>query len=240
MRSLAHELLQSSRTAVGYWIERAFSQRLPFERMGFKYSNGLLTPKDYASHFKNILHHRLLLRSVKPSNGTSRCRCCHRYTEDTRHLAACKVLRQVWLHFNRLVAATHRQMKLTPELVFHGIATDNSELPPGLIALHLVLWKLVIFHFTLVETDNNKFNPDRVWGVSLRRFEVRVNALAAQVTRRAVKRRGQGHELLQPNAENRRLAPLASLDSWGRLTLSQGLTKAFADSRPTAPTPTAG
>ena len=121
---LAHE---AKPNCIGYWSERAgLSQQLPFERLGFKYSNGLLTPKDYASHFKNILHHRLLLRSIKPSNGSSRCRCCHRYIEDTRHLAACKVLRKVWLYFNRLVAATHRQMKLTPELVLHGIATDNS------------------------------------------------------------------------------------------------------------------
>ena len=54
-------------------------------------------------------------------------------------------------------------MKLTPELIFHGITDDTTDLPPGLTALHLILWKFVIFNFTRVETENIKFSPDQVW-----------------------------------------------------------------------------
>ena len=146
------------------------------------------------------------------------------------------MLRQVWRQFSRLVAASHRQMPLSPELVLHGIEPEGSSLPPGLTALHLILWKFVILHFTLVDTENAKFIPDAVWSMALRRFEVRVNALAAKVRSQAIRRRGQGFELLSPNADNRRLAPLASLASWGNRTISAGLAKVFSDSRPAVPT----
>ena len=127
-------------------------------------------------------------------------------------------------------------MPLSLELIFHGIAPDRTPLPQGLTAFHLILWKFVIFNFTFVQTDNIKFRPDAVWDQSLRRFEVRVNALAAKVTLQAVRTWGQGNSLREPRSENKLLAPLASLDAWGRLTLSPSLKQAFADSRPTAVT----
>ena len=147
----------------------------------------------------------------------------------------------MWLQFNRLVATAHKQMPLSRELIFHGIAPDGTPLPQGLTAFHLILWKFVIFNFTLVQTDNIKFMPEAVWDQSLRRFEVRVNALAAKVTLQAVRSRGQGNSPMEPRSENKKLEPLASLDAWGRLTLSPSLKQAFADSRPTvvpATTPT--
>ena len=76
---------------------------MPWKALATKYSNGFLTPKDYMSHFKNILHHGICLRSVRPHKGSSRCRCCGKYLENTSHLAECTVLRKVWLKFSRLV-----------------------------------------------------------------------------------------------------------------------------------------
>ena len=143
---------------IEYWAKAGLP--LPLDRVGHRYSSGLLTPKDYSSHFKNITHHRILLRSVRPHNGSALCRCCRRHTENTMHLASCKKIREVWLTFNRLVAASHRQTPLTHALIFHAQEPNGSLLPQGLSALHLITWKILIYHFTMVDTENRRFNHE--------------------------------------------------------------------------------
>jgi len=203
---------------------------LPWKALACKYSNGLLTPKDYYSHFKNILHHRILLRSVKPHKGSSRCRCCGRGLENTAHLVTCQVLRRIWSRFNKLVQLTHRPSKLTPRLIFHAVDEEGRSLPPGLAALHLVIWKILLYHITQVDTEGVKFNASCVWNDSIRRFESRVNALAFKVTRKAVRDLGRGDKIREPDAENRRLArPLVFLSEWGKVSRHACFESAVTD-----------
>ena len=91
-------------------------------------------------------------------------------------------------------------------------------LPPGLSAFHLILWKFVILHFTLVQVENRPFKPDEVWNNAIRRLEVRFNALSFKVTRKAIARCGQALKISEPEAENKKLAPLAYLGNWGKIT----------------------
>jgi hypothetical protein len=213
---------------------------MPWKALATKYSNGFLTPKDYMSHFKNILHHGICLRSVRPHEGKSSCRCCGKYIENTNHLAECSVLRKVWLRFSRLASATHGRTPLTHALIFHALDKEGRMLPPALSALHLILWKMVIFNFTTVDTDGNRFRPSKVWSDALRRYETRLSARAFKVTRNAIATMRRGERTREPDAENRRIAPLACMNEWGHVTMHEALTTAIADSRPTPPPPASG
>ena len=170
------------------------------------------------SHFKNILHHRILLNSVKPHKGSSRCRCCHAHLENTDHLVTCRVIRRIWIKFNRLVAATHRTSRISPALVFHAVDSEGRMLPPALSSLHLILWKFTIYNLTTNQTEGARFSPTNIWTNTIRRFETRVNALAFKVKRHAIMQSGRSEMIIKPNAENKRLRPLASLDPWGKIT----------------------
>lgn len=229
--------IEAPPNCIGYWEGKLGA--LPWRALARKYSNGLLTPKDYMSHFKNILHHRILLRSVKPFEGSSRCRCCRRGTENTNHLASCPVLNKIWAKFSNLVNSTHKQTKLTPALIFLAVDETGHPLPQGLSALHLVVWKMVIFNLTLVQTENKRFVPDRVWEDALRRFETRISALAFKVTRKAISSGARAMKLMEPEAESRLVAPLACFGMWGKVIRADSYeteVKAFLPTPSTAGT----
>ena len=78
-----------------------------------------------------------------------------------------------------------------------------------------MVWKILLYHITQVDTEGVKFNAQCVWSDSIRSFESSANALAFKVTRKAVRDLGRGDQIREPDAENRRLAPLVFLSEWG-------------------------
>ena len=65
------------------------------------FQGGLLTPKDYSSYFKNVLHRALLTRNRKPADdGSKACRCCLAADESLSHLPDCPSLLPDWLRLS--------------------------------------------------------------------------------------------------------------------------------------------
>jgi hypothetical protein len=60
-------------------------------------------------------------------------------------------------------------------MIYLGL-NGNKGLPGALSALHIIVWKFVIIAFTRVETENARFNAQRIWWDSVRRFQVRREA----------------------------------------------------------------
>ena len=58
--------------------------RLP-DDIGQRYNNALLTPKDWASHFKNVLHRGMRVKGHDPDDKA--CRCC-KYAQRKRFFGA--------------------------------------------------------------------------------------------------------------------------------------------------------
>ena len=126
--------------------KQAWEQRLggaiPWGVVGSFFQGGLLTPKDYSSYFKNILHRALLVRTRKPAeDGSKRCRCCGAADEHIAHLADCPVLREVWNKLETLASLKH-----TPRLVLLGL-DGECPMPGGIMALWLLCWKFAIIAF---------------------------------------------------------------------------------------------
>ena len=61
--------------------------------VGERYNTRLLTPRDWASHFKNILHRTLMVRSITTGDP---CRCCNFARENIIHFATCEVAGKLW------------------------------------------------------------------------------------------------------------------------------------------------
>jgi len=147
---------------------------------------------------------------------------------------------KVWKKFHTLVENLIGPTPLTDELIFHAVDSRAQVLPSGLSALHLIMWKFVILNFTMVQLENRPFNPEEVWHGAIRRLEVRLNALAFKVKRRAIQRSGQALQLYSPEAENRRIKPLASVGLWGKLYHSPELEKEILATRQAPPATVGG
>ena len=102
--------------------------------------------------------------------------------------------------------------------------------PGGFLAIFLIMWKMAIIEFTKVELENARFKPKQVWERTLRRLIVRVNARAFAVEQTAARLTARDDPSTKPpNALNKRLYPIATVDHWGRITWSKSMIKLFTD-----------
>ena len=125
------------------WTSR-LGGAIPWQELGQSFQGGLLTPKDYCSYFKNVLHRALLTRNRKPADdGDTKCRCCHAAVESLSHLPGCPSLLPCWNRLLSLVNEPH-----SSRAVLLGISKDGHALPLGWRALWLIVWKFVIISFT--------------------------------------------------------------------------------------------
>jgi len=152
--------------------------------VGRRYRERLLTPKDFMTHFKLILHRALLTRNRNKhriARCATRCRLCHGTVETIDHLPSCPKLAGIWNYFLALLPP-----ELVPgsdynyrRLILLGIT--DLPLPDSLSDLHLVIWKFVLIHFTAVDLANRPFLPLAVWDGAIRRYASKVNSLTYQV-----------------------------------------------------------
>ena len=195
------------------WTSR-LGGAIPWQELGQSFQGGLLTPKDYCSYFKNVLHRALLTRNRKPADdGDTKCRCCHAAVESLSHLPGCPSLLPCWNRLLSLVNEPH-----SSRAVLLGISKDGHALPLGWRALWLIVWKFVIISFTQIGVgEATDLNEESIWELALRRFAVRVHAAAYGFRLRITKAEASGHMPPNPASINRLLEPLASLDAQGAL-----------------------
>ena len=196
---------------------------LPYDEIAMLYRNVLLTPKDYASHFKNILHRRLWVRSKTPRDGSNKCRCCGNVIEHIHHIADCEVIRPAFDHLLRLSKQAKCNLTVTRELLLLGVGEDNHLIPLGVASLLILLYKFIIIRFTAVDLDNAKFNALDCWTGACYRFITRVNALVHKSFLESRKAAAASQPLPQFRTRNKYLAPLAHISPQGRLEWAAGV-----------------
>jgi hypothetical protein len=192
-------------------------------KIGSKYRERLITPKDFMPHFKNILHRALFTRNrckVRVASGAILCRLCHREVERITHLATCRCTRPLWDKFRSLhkIKTTDNQSHL--KLTLLGYTTP--ELPTSISDFHLILWKFIIIHFTLVDLENRPFKPDEIWIGAIRRYLSKIHSLQQKI-RLEVAEAQALERPINVRRFNALLAPLATIDEFGRLRWSPEL-----------------
>ena len=145
------------------------------------------------------------------------CRLCHREVERISHLADCRCLRPIWDKFNTLHTIKPTSTTDRHKLLLLGVSVP--ELPQAISDLHLIIWKFIIIHFTLVDIDKRPFKTDDVWTGATRRYLSKVNSLQQKV-RLEVKDAEARDRPARIRRFNRLLAPLATINADGKIKWS--------------------
>ena len=117
------------------------------------------------------------------------------------------------------------------ELIFLGVTEQGELLPPGLLALHRVMWKIVLISWTRVEFENIPLVPKNVWNITFRRITARARALYAKHTLAARNARMHDRTPPKPESINKWLTPIAECvdgglvwhPEWVKLSYSYGV-----------------
>ena len=108
-------------------------------------------------------------------------------------------------------------MKDRARYTLFALRPDGQKEKEGWVNLHLLLWKHVIFSLVQVDTEDEPFEPYRVWNIAWRRFEKK--ALAKQEGTKLVLRRAASRGDEPPDVTNRgdSMSPLAEINADGDL-----------------------
>ena len=147
----------SSRKMVAPSCLQAWKQRigqLP-NTIGERYNLRLLTPRDWASHFKNVLHRALLVRG--PTEGGP-CRCCKAEYENLKHFTVCSKAGELFC--GQLLRLACKDVSLTTtrereRFGLFGLTPSGGQIEEGWINIHLLLWKHFIGLLVRIETEND-------------------------------------------------------------------------------------
>ena len=186
--------------------------------IGRKYRQRLLTPRDFMTHFKLILHRGLYTRANNRTGLVSPlCRLCDSSLENIRHLTTCRRLRTIWDRFILLTNVNCQTQQERDKLILLGISPDGRSLPQALSDFHLVLWKFVLIHFTLVDLQKQRFVAENVWKGAVRRYASKANSLTFIIQLKQIRAENGGSDVRVTN-ENSILAPLGVIDTNGTIT----------------------
>ena len=89
----------------------------------------------------------------------------------------------------------------------------GGPLERGVINLHMIIWKFIIIHFTAVDLNNTRFEPDDIWKNALRRYTSRVERLKLKA-RKDITRKGDS-SLVKWNQYNLEVEPFGSFNDRG-------------------------
>ena len=199
--------------------------------IGRRYNNSLLTPKDWMSHFRNVLHRALYTKNRREGDHT--CRCCGSAIENIQHLATCSIAGKVFDDLADLAnVQTRGPTPNTPTLYYElervkfalfAITPDQKPLQEGWINLHLLVWRYLIYHLVLVETEDAKFQKHEVWQATWHALEKRALARAEHIRTDILRADSRGDEPPDVTSKGSCLAPLASLAGDGSLVWNEEL-----------------
>ena len=122
---------------------------------------------------------------------------------------------EVWKPFRRLANAIWKHNNISSELVFLGVTVTGELFPPGLLALHRIMWKILIIAWTRVEFENIPISATSIWNITFRRLVARVRALYAEHTLKAWKARMHNRTPPKPDTINKWLHPIATCEKGG-------------------------
>ena len=188
------------------------------------YSSKVLTPRDWATHFKLVLHRSFLTRIINKDAPSNLCRCCGREPERLLHFASCRVIRKVWDEFSRIAGSESHS---DPQFILFALR-DRKPISRALVDLHLIVWKCILIALTRRDLFNERFHPPSVWTSALARYARNVHAMDFAARSKVRKWIAQGKCLPAPIRHLRRaLYPLASLGRYGELYWSSQMREAF-------------
>ena len=184
--------------------------------IGERYSVGLLTPKDFMSHFKLILHKHMFTNDHNPNASTTSCRLCGLSIEKVSHWGECRSLKPIFKEMRVLDKGTKWNC-LSLNLL--GMHPGMRMIPPGISMVHFILWKFILIKLTTVSLSNELFSASLVLESAKRRIEKRI--LTARQEADIIKRRALVRDREPDYGKlNKWLKGIGEVNSDGRVALS--------------------
>ena len=117
----------------------------------------------------------------------------------------------------------HTRKKPIAQVWRFAITPNATQPKAGWINLHLLLWKHMIYHLTIAETEDKPFRPHEIWQAALARFQYKANAKVEIVRTDILRAESRGNE--PPDLSNRGacMAPLADITPEGKLAWNDEL-----------------
>ena len=195
-------------TCLSAWEKRIGA--LPRE-VGERYKARLLTPRDWGSHFKNVLHRSLMVRSITTDEP---CRCCGHAREDLRHFGRCDKAAQVFEDFQSLTETPNIPDDKWDRFTLFALL-PSGKMPDIWVDLHLLLWKQLTALLVRIELEGDKFTTQQVWGPAWARLQQKILALRHRVDETLRRSESRGEEPPDVSKRTRWVEPLASFDKAG-------------------------
>jgi hypothetical protein len=153
----------------------------------------------------------MLTRNLKPSDSCDdpeACRMCASTREHFSHIHECSEMVQVFSYLAKMATTMGFTCSATQEFICLGTHLGQP-LPPGLSALHIILWKFAIIAFVQADEKQNAFMPAEIWKAALRRLRSRMLSHEETQRRRAAANRSRGVLSTSSRTASKQLVPLA-------------------------------
>ena len=201
----------SSKTATPPSCKRAWEERLgkqiPWDLVGKRLNRKLLTPRDWMSYYKNVVHRSFMtnvrLRPGHPEEWA--CRCCRTDKESIQHFAKCPTLSPIWQKVGALA-----QTDATTELVLFGLTSDRKTVPEGISALLMLVWKFTLIQLTSASMNDTRVNTDNIWESAIARLRRKIKSKEFAHLKERRRMQGRGQEPKPPTAENKAVEGLGT------------------------------
>jgi hypothetical protein len=180
VRDLTHLLSARKRrfpSALEAWHKRLNLRDHEWAEIATRYTTTFLTPRDFHTHFKHIVHRALVTRErgINPACG-SMCRLCGRHREISTHVGECGVIRKIFTRINKLECLQERFTYPTSAEGRRGqakripFACPGAGAPKSIINFMIILWKNILISIYKVDIESAPFNSDVIWHYTLKRF----------------------------------------------------------------------
>ena len=220
VRSFCRMLCDKTRVDPACWS--AWEKRigeLPRD-IGERYNTKLLTPRDWASHFKNVLHRALMTRS---RGSGEPCRCCGHARENLLHLATCETAGEIFKRLHSISEGEPWGNQREQERFALFALLPKSRLANIWTDLHLLIWKHLIALMVRIEFEGAKFDESQVWAPAWKRLEKKVLALRERVGQEIRRAESRGDPPPDVSRRSKAVAPLARFASDGKFEWNDDL-----------------
>jgi len=175
-------------TCLTEWPKK-FEERIDLRGISLRYSVGIGVPTDFGSHYKVILHRRMLTNPHNPNATTSSCRLCGAARESIAHWGECTVLKPIFVVMRKFDKGERWDMQVLNLL---GQYPNLKVVDPGVSLIHFIIWKFIIISLTQMALKNSPFVASTVLELAKRRIKRRIDG--ARVGLRIIIIRAQARE----------------------------------------------
>ena len=149
--------LTTQPSCIQAWLKRF--PTLDMRSISERYSVGIITPKDFGSHYKLILHRAFFTNKINPDASSPNCRLCGLVPESITHFGECPCLKPAFEIFRKLDGGNNWD---NVTLNLFGQDENKRTIAPGVSLVHFIVWKFIIIHMTQVALEGTTFRIEVV------------------------------------------------------------------------------